>query len=258
VNKLLHVLLVTGVTLVALPCGRASAQGHVSGTLWSATEVLEGLQAVPLKCIPPTLLNRAEGVAIIPRVIKIGLALGGRFGEGVVLVRGPNGSWTNPIFISLTGGSIGWQAGIQSTDVVLVFKTRKSLDRLLEGKGKLTLGADAAVAAGPIGRQAEAGTDVKLQAEIYSYSRARGLFLGVSLEGTVIRNNVHANEDYTRRPRQEDVMAAEKLKAQLTIMCNPPPVIVRPPQPLLVPGSPPPPLAPPYIPPPPAPGRPPE
>ena len=122
---------------------------------------------------------------IVPRVIKAGLVVGGRFGRGVVLVRNGKGCWSNPAFVTLTGGSVGWQIGVQSTDLVLVFKNRKTADRLLHGKDKLTLGADAAVAAGPLGRQAEAGTDARLHAEIYSYSRSRGLFAGISLKGPV-------------------------------------------------------------------------
>src|SRR5207245_392761 len=125
----------------------------------SAAEVLQALSAVPFGGIPRTLLQDAQGIVIVPDVIKAGFVIGGRHGRGVALVRGPSGAWGNPVFVSLTGGGIGWQIGVQSTDVVLVFKTRKGLDRILEGKDKLTLGADVAVAAGPVGRQAEAGTD---------------------------------------------------------------------------------------------------
>jgi lipid-binding SYLF domain-containing protein len=242
--QLLRMLLAIGLVFTALPCSRLSAQGHVASTLASASEVLDGLQTMPLKGIPPILLSRAQGVAIIPRVIKVGLGIGGRFGEGIVLARGPNGTWCNPIFISFTGGSVGWQVGVQSTDIVLVFKTRRSFDRLLEGKGKITLGADVAIAAGPVGRQAEADTDARLQAEIYSYSRTRGLFVGVSLEGAVIRCDGRDNEEFTKRPRQEDVLAAEKVKAQLMAMsAPPPPVIMAPIRPLLIPASPEPPPA---------------
>jgi lipid-binding SYLF domain-containing protein len=154
------------------------------------------------------------------------------------VVRQPNGCWSSPVFITMTGGSIGWQAGIQSTDVVLVFKTRNSLDRILAGKGKFTLGADAAVAAGPVGRQAEAGTDAELKAEIFSYSRSRGLFLGLSVEGAAILVDHEANQGYYRiaRIRPGDVATmqgpgapeVERLKAQLArmTMSEPPPVVV--------------------------------
>src|SRR5436305_699720 len=162
------------------------ARGSEIATVESAAEVLQALPAVPLRCIPPALLQDAQGVAIIPNLLKAGLGIGGRFGRGVLLVREADGRWSNPLFITLVGGGIGWQVGIQSTDVVLVFKTRNSLDRFLKGKGKLTLGGDAAIATGPVGRQAEASTDAQLKAEIFSYSRSRGLFVGLSLEGAGI------------------------------------------------------------------------
>jgi len=130
-------------------------------------------------------------VAIIPDVIKVGFVLGGKYGKGVVLVRDESGRWTLPVFLQLFGGSVGWQIGAQSTDVILVFKTRKSVDGLF--KGKFTLGADAAIAAGPVGRQATASTDAQLKAEIYSYSRSRGIFAGVSLEGSILEVDADAD-----------------------------------------------------------------
>jgi len=201
-------------------------------TIEAAVVVLEELAAIPLRGIPPALLQDAQGVAIIPSVIKAGFVVGGRHGRGVVLARQADGSWGNPLFVTMSGGSIGWQVGVQSTDVVLIFKTRKSLTRLLEGKGKLTLGADAAVAAGPLGRQAEASTDGKLQAEIYSYSRSRGLFAGVSLEGAAILVDHRGNEQLyrVRTQRPEDLMnlqgvelpaAVMQLKAELSRQCAP-------------------------------------
>ena len=134
-------------------------------------------------------------MAIIPNVIKGGFVIAGRFGRGVVMVREPNGAWRGPVFATFTGGSIGWQIGIQSTDVVLVFKNRKGIEKMLEGS-EFTLGADASIAAGPVGRQASAGTDVTLNAEIYSYSRSRGLFAGVALDGSVLRVDNRANAAY--------------------------------------------------------------
>jgi lipid-binding SYLF domain-containing protein len=112
----------------------------------------------------------------------------------VLLVRESGGGWSDPVFVSLTGGSIGWQVGGTSTDVILVFKNRKGVEGLL--KGKFTLGADAAVAAGPVGRSAEAATDVMLKSEILSYSRSRGLFAGVSLEGAALLIDEDATDAY--------------------------------------------------------------
>jgi lipid-binding SYLF domain-containing protein len=164
------------------------------GTVRAAQEVLGQFLDLRVKDIPAALLSEAHGVAIIPGVIKVGLVVGGQHGRGVVAIRQRDGSWKGPIFITLTGGSIGWQAGAQSTDFVLVFKTQKSVDGMLNGK--FTLGADAAVAAGPVGRRAEAATDVELKAEIYSYSRSRGLFAGVSLDGSVLQVDDVSNVSY--------------------------------------------------------------
>jgi lipid-binding SYLF domain-containing protein len=229
--KQLSLVLVATLALIAFPCQRLFAQGRMAGTLWSASEVLDDLRSIPLKGIPPTLLRGAEGVAIIPHAVKAGLIIGGRFGEGLVMVRNPDGTWSNPVFISLAGGSFGWQIGVQSADIVLVFRSRRSLDRVLQGKGKLTLGADVAVAAGPVGRQAEAGTDAKLQAEIYSYSRSRGLFAGLALEGAAILNNGRLNEEFSQRPRPEEIQAAERLKGQLAVLGGLPAAIYPPPLP---------------------------
>ena len=182
--------------LLTLAGAPLQAGSRELATVESAAETVHALSAIPLAGIPPALLRDAKGVAVIPGVLKAGFVLGGRFGRGVVLVRQADGNWSNPVFVTLTGGGIGWQVGIQSTDVVLVFQTGKSLDRILQGKGKLTLGGDVAVAVGPVGRQAEAATDGRLQAEIYSYSRSRGLFVGLSLEGAGLLVDCDANEAF--------------------------------------------------------------
>jgi lipid-binding SYLF domain-containing protein len=123
-------------------------------------------------------------VAIIPNVIKIGFVAGVRRGHGVVVVRDADGQWSLPQFVTLTGGSVGWQVGVQGSDVILVFMTQQSVQGLMSGK--FTIGADVAAAAGPVGRNAAAATDGRLQAEILSYSRSRGLFAGLAIDGSVI------------------------------------------------------------------------
>ena len=150
----------------------------------NATRVLNEIMQAPDRRIPQNLLREAHAVIVIPDVIKAGLVVGGRHGDGLISVKTPDGTWSNPAFISLTGGSIGFQAGVQSTDVVLVFRTERGIDSIVHGK--FTLGADASAAAGPVGRNAQASTDAQLKAEILSYSRARGLFAGVSLDGSVL------------------------------------------------------------------------
>jgi lipid-binding SYLF domain-containing protein len=241
--------------LTAVMGGRACAQHNPAGTIRTSSEVLEAIQSIPLKCIPPALLADAQGIAIIPNVVKGGFVIGGRLGHGLVLSRNPDGSWDGPAFVTLGGASVGFQAGLQSTDVILVFKTRTSLERVLRGKGKITLGADVAVAAGPVGRQAEAGTDGRLTAEIFSYSRSRGLFAGVSLEGAAIVYDAEMNHAYARNLRPDILAAAEQLKGQVATGGIRPPPIPPPPPPgtlILPPASGPPPLPtpPPPLPPP--------
>jgi lipid-binding SYLF domain-containing protein len=239
-------LLSAVLAMTALSGGRAAAHSPEI-TVRDSSEVLEAIQSIPARAIPAAMLADAQGIAIIPGVIKGGFVIGGRVGHGLVLSRNADGTWAGPAFVTLGGASVGLQAGVQSTDVILVFKTRASLDRVLRGKGKLTLGADVAVAAGPVGRQAEAGTDGNLKAEIYSYSRSRGLFAGVSLEGAGIIYDGDTNQAYARNQRPEVVQAAERLKAQVTaagmrVPAGPPAVIMPPPG---VQPVPPPPVIPP-------------
>ncbi|HDX0884145.1 TPA: ligand-binding protein SH3, partial [Stenotrophomonas maltophilia] len=159
----------------------------------NAVRVLAEIQEIPEQGIPDKLLDEGRAVIVIPDTIKAGLVIGGRRGHGLMSVRMPNGAWSNPVFVKLTGGSIGFQAGVQSSDVVLVFRNDRSLDNLVNGK--FTLGADAGVAAGPVGRNAAAATDGQLKAEIWSWSRARGLFAGVALDGAVLQIDDAANLD---------------------------------------------------------------
>ena len=158
----------------------------------NAARVLSEIMAVPDKRVPNHLIEKAEAIAVIPDVVKAGLVLGGRHGKGLISVRSADGTWANPSYITITGGSIGFQAGVQSTDVVLVFRSKRGVDQIVNGK--FTLGADAAVAAGPVGRNAQASTDAQLKAEIYSYSRSRGLFAGVALDGSVLSIDHDSNQ----------------------------------------------------------------
>jgi lipid-binding SYLF domain-containing protein len=174
--------------------GGDAAGRSEEATVRAAQDVLGEFGNMFVEDIPASLMAEAHGVAIIPDCVKIGFVLGGQHGRGVVVTREKDGSWRAPMFVTITGGSIGWQVGAQATDFVLVFKTPRSVDGLM--RGKFTLGADAAVAAGPAGRRAEAATDAELRAEIYSYSRTRGLFAGVSLEGCVLQVDHEANAMY--------------------------------------------------------------
>jgi lipid-binding SYLF domain-containing protein len=157
-----------------------------------AARVLGEILRIPEDRIPDKLLADAQAIAVIPNVVKVSFVAGGRRGRGLIAVRGPDGTWSNPSFITLTGGSFGFQAGVQSADVILVFRTKRGVDSIVGGK--FTLGADASVAAGPVGRSAQASTDERLKAEILSYSRARGLFAGVALDGTRLAIDNKSNQ----------------------------------------------------------------
>ncbi|MCF8828389.1 lipid-binding SYLF domain-containing protein [Xanthomonas campestris] len=151
----------------------------------NAVRVLNEIMNIPEQAIPDKLLDEARAIVVIPDTLKAGLLIGGRRGHGLMSMKNADGSWSQPVFVKLTGGSIGFQAGVQSSDVVLVFRNDRSLDNIVNGK--FTLGADAGVAAGPVGRNAAAATDGQLKAEIWSWSRARGLFAGVALDGAVLQ-----------------------------------------------------------------------
>ncbi|MGH8150946.1 MAG: lipid-binding SYLF domain-containing protein [Steroidobacteraceae bacterium] len=176
-------LALLSVALVATAAA-AHAQGREEARLLTSRQVIKELRGSPDQFIPARLLARAYGIAVVPNVTKAAFFFGASRGNGVLVVRNKYGRFSDQIFVNLTGGSFGFQWGIQSTVVVLVFTTQRSIDKITSGK--ITLGADASVAAGPIGRQATAATDPTISSEVYSYSRSRGLFLGVALKGSVI------------------------------------------------------------------------
>jgi lipid-binding SYLF domain-containing protein len=160
-----------------------------------SADVLKEVMKIPEKGIPPALLRDAKAVVIIPDAIKGAFIVGGQHGTGVLVVRKDNGAWSDPLFISISGVSVGWQIGGKATDLILVFKNKRGVEGLLKGN-KFTLGADASVAAGPVGRDAQAATDVMLKSEILSYSRTRGLFGGIDLEGALLLVSKDSNAHY--------------------------------------------------------------
>lgn len=182
--RAIHFVIALALLLSAL-AAHAEERDTAVGRAQNASRVLAEIMQAPDKAIPHDLLQNAHAIAVIPDVLKVGLLFGGRRGEGLVSVKSPDGTWSNPVFVSLTGGSVGFQAGVSSTDVVLVFRTQRGVDSIVNGK--FTIGADAHAAAGPVGRNLNASTDAAMQAEIYSYSRSRGLFAGVSLDGAALR-----------------------------------------------------------------------
>ncbi len=189
-----RLLSVMAITVLATAGMTAQAATELDQRVATATQILQDLKSIPENAVPPALLNRAYAVAVIPSVIKAGFIVGGTYGKGVIVARRAEGTWSNPAFVQLTQGSLGFQAGAQSTDLILVFKTQRALDGL--SSGKITLGADASIAAGPVGRQATASTDLQMQSEIYSYARSRGFFAGVSLQGGVLSMDRKSNGVY--------------------------------------------------------------
>ena len=176
-----------------------AAQSDEAERVSKATQVFEEIMAVPEKAIPEKILSNAEAIAVFPSTLKGGFGIGVHHGKGIISRRNrENGTWTTPAFLSLTGGSFGAQIGGQALDLVLVVMNKNGLDSLM--KSEFKIGADASVAAGPVGRNAEAATDLLLKAEILSYSRTRGLFAGVSLNGSVINEDENANRDFYGRP----------------------------------------------------------
>jgi len=196
----LRTVLMTALAGLAFACGAAvaDAPGREQARLLTATQVLEELRGARDQAIPDRLLERAYGIAVIPDMTKIAWFFGGRRGHGVLLVRDKDGRFTSPVFITMTGGSFGFQWGVQLTDVVLVFTTPRGVEGI--NGGKVTLGGDASVAAGPVGRQASAGTDATFKAEVYSYSRNRGAFVGLALDGSVISIDDRADGNFYGKP----------------------------------------------------------
>lgn len=169
------------------------AQNKQAQKLDASTRVLQEFGKMR-ESIPQQLLQKTEGIIIIPGLINAGFVIGGKRGKGIAMVKNENGTWSNPVFLTMTGGSFGFQAGIQSVDLVLIFLNKTSLLEI--GTSSFTLGGDISVAAGPVGRTSSAGTDYKLESEVYSYSRSKGLFAGISLSGSSLDIDQSANDAF--------------------------------------------------------------
>src|SRR6185436_7752701 len=178
----------------------------------SAANVLLEIIKTPESGIPQDLLNHADAIAVIPNVVKAAFGVGGRHGKGIVARRLPNSAWGTPAFIEVSGGSFGLQIGVSVTDVILVFTNDDGLKGLFEDK--LELGGDAGVAAGPVGRSAEAGTNLTFDSPIYSYSRSKGLFAGLALKGTVMTLDNSANRRlYGEKVAGKEILFGSSLQA---------------------------------------------
>lgn len=208
-NRILRVLTLPLALLALCTPLLAHAQAREEAQLLVATEVLDELRTQRDDVIPERIMQRAYGVAVIPDVTKVAFIFGGRHGNGVLVVRDSKGRFSHPVFVSLTGGSVGWQVGAQSTDIVLVFTSKRGTEGIADGK--LTLGAGVSVAAGPVGRQGEVAAGVN--AEVFAYSRNRGLFAGVALDGTAITISNNANANFYGK---RGVLASEIMSGAVT------------------------------------------
>ncbi len=172
----------------------APAQNTPAGRVDNAIQVIRDFTTLPEKGIPQALLSKIQGIAVFPGVLKAAFTVGGQYGRGLVMVRGANGQWSDPMFVRIYGGSVGWQIGVQKTDLVLVFRDAAAVKNI--AKGKITLGVDASIAAGPVGRAAQANTDLQMNAEIYSYSRSKGIFAGIAINGATVQPDSGANRNF--------------------------------------------------------------
>jgi lipid-binding SYLF domain-containing protein len=196
-NATLYPRLVASLLAGAALAAPAAAQRNDSERFVAAAKVLEVFTTDEANGIPADILQRARGIAVIPNVIRGGLVFGGRRGRGLLAIRSPNGEWSNPAFVTLTGGSIGAQFGAESADVVLVFANDRSVRNI--ASGKFTLGGDATAVAGPLGRRTQGA--VTGRAEVYVYMHSRGLFAGAAFEGTRLDVDQEASAAFYRGTR---------------------------------------------------------
>jgi len=195
-NQSLLVVLLLGLNVASfaadehLPASKAALRAQ------AAADVLDEIQGAPDKGIPQEVLGSAECVAVVPSLLKGGFIVAGRFGRGLASCRTPKG-WSTPAFFTVKGGSVGFQIGGQAVDLVMLIMNNDGMQHLLSSQ--FSLGADASVAAGPVGRHAEGNTDWKMRAQVLTYSRARGIFAGVSLEGAVINQDKESTRDFYGR-----------------------------------------------------------
>lgn len=202
-------IVLVAASLCVLPGAALARQADQAERVRVATTVLDEIMGAPDQAIPASVLEKAEAVAVFPSTIKGGFVLSAHRGKGIISVRDrASNTWSLPAFLTVTGGGIGAQIGAQAIDVVLVVMNRRGLENLLQNQFKV--GAGGEVTAGPVGRAAEASTDIQMRAQILSYSRSRGLFAGVSLNGAAIRQDRDSNEDYYGQPYRTSSIVLEK------------------------------------------------
>jgi lipid-binding SYLF domain-containing protein len=213
----MHAIRSVVVAALVLSCGLAApAWGQTTPAgdsdeakrITESLTVLRELTGAPDRGIPEHLLARAEAIVVIPTLIKGGFVIGGKHGKGVISTRDrTTNAWSNPAFVNMTGGSIGWQIGVEAVDVVLLVMNRRGVDDLLQDR--FTLGGSLSVAAGPVGRTGDAATDAQMSAQILAYSRSKGLFAGATLEGAGLHGDDSANKAMYGTNSLTDVLAGK-------------------------------------------------
>jgi SH3 domain-containing YSC84-like protein 1 len=203
-------IVLIGVVLLSASAATAKTNGKEQRRITEATAVVQELRSVPDKDVPQDLWDRARCVAVIPGLKKAAFIVGGEYGKGLISCR-RNGSWSAPSFLELEKGSWGAQIGAESVDLVLLVMNDHGMSHLLQNR--IALGGEASIAAGPVGRDAQAATDAQLKAEILSYSRSQGLFVGIDLAGGVIRPDEDSNKDlYGRALSAHDIVLGKDVR----------------------------------------------
>jgi lipid-binding SYLF domain-containing protein len=195
-KKLLLLTLLVSLCAFTFAADDQPRETKASDRVQAAADVLDDIQGAPDKGIPQEVLGSAECVAVVPSMLKGGFIIGGKYGRGLASCRTPKG-WSAPAFFVVSGGSVGFQIGGQAVDLVMLIMNKDGMKHLLSSE--FALGADASVAAGPVGRHAEGNTDWKMRAEVLTYSRARGLFAGVSLNGAVVKQDKDSTREFYGR-----------------------------------------------------------
>ncbi len=201
-------LIAAALLLLSLPV-YAQKKNEEAERVAAATTVMTEIMGASDKAIPSSVLGKAQGIAVFPSTIKAGFIVGGSRGRGVLSVKSDAGTWSAPAFLTLTGGSFGLQIGGSATDLVLVIMNQRGMENLVRNQFKV--GADIGVAAGPVGRDAQASTDIQMRAQILSYSRSRGVFAGVTINGSTIRQDQDANERFYGKPYETKQVVFERL-----------------------------------------------
>ena len=192
-NKLLLLMLVVWLCSSLYAADEPAKESKATDRVQAAADVLNAIQSAPDSGVPNEILSRADCVAVVPSMLKGGFVVGGKYGRGLASCRTPKG-WSAPAFFTVKGGSFGFQIGGQAVDLVMLIMNNEGMQRLLSSQ--FALGADASVAAGPVGRHAEGNTDWKMRAQVLTYSRARGVFAGASLNGAVVKQDKDSTRDF--------------------------------------------------------------